>query len=389
MKVALVSFGHADSAIPMAKYISDRMEIDLFFTFSLGMRKNNVVNFENIQLKTGLQSNEIAEMSFSNEVKRYSNNKFRLGIFIYRNLKLKSLANWVLSWKYARLLRKYDLIHFNGKNLCVFQLRIFLPFKKFVFTIHDLENHTGEEAKNSIARAFNKIIIKAGYHSVIQNKSDYNWLLEKYPGKQKNIHFIPFGNLEIYKQYDTGVKQAPGCDLLFFGRISPYKGIEYFIEAVEMLKELFPRIKAIIAGSGKFYFDTKAIENNESFIILNKFIESDELVALIKASKMVVCPYTDATQSGVAMTSFVFNKPVIATNTGGFKDVIVDGFNGYLVPVKNAKVIFEKVRLLLENPGLLEQMKLNIGQQSEDGEFSWKSISKKYEEVYKSALKNI
>ncbi len=386
MKVALVSFGHADSAIPMAKAISERLEIDLVFTFSLNMRKNNVVDFENLDLKPGMQDDSICLNAFSQEVRKYVDGKFKLYLFIYKNLKFKSLNNWKFSFQYAKILRSYDIIHFNGKNLNIFQLRVFLPFKKFIYTIHDLENHTGEKAKNIFARKFNHLILKSKSHVVIQNKSDYELVKQIYPKSIKTLHFIPFGNLEIYNQYNTEHIKVPCCDVLLFGRISPYKGIEFFIEAVQKLKTEFPSIQAIIAGSGKFYFDISAIQDDNTFTIYNKFIQSDELVALIKSCKIVVCPYTDATQSGVAMTAFAFNKPVIATETGGFIDVIKDGVNGFLIPIKNSNAIYEKVKILLKNPDLLATMSQNIAEQGKSGEFAWTNIAKNYEEVYKLAL---
>ncbi|MBN1252565.1 MAG: glycosyltransferase family 4 protein [Bacteroidales bacterium] len=386
MKVALVSFGHADSAIPMAKALSERLSIDLFFTFSLNKRKNNVIDFEDIDLKIGLQNNEIKNQAFSKEVKEYLGENFPINLFVYKNLKLKSLTNWVLSWKYAKILRKYDIIHFNGKNMNILQLRFFMPFKKFVYTVHDLENHKGELAKNVFARNFNKRILKSKSHVVIQNKSDYELVKKEYPKNISSIYFIPFGNLEIYKQYNTENLNMPQSDVLLFGRISPYKGIEYFIEAVKKLKIDFPYVKAIIAGSGKFYFDISEIDSDKNFTIINKFIQSDELVAMVKACKIVVCPYTDATQSGVAMTAFVFNKPVIASNTGGFKDVIVDGVNGFLVPLKNSEAIYNKMKILLENDDLLKKMNQNIENQSRTGDFAWSTIARNYEEVYKIAL---
>ncbi len=386
MKVALVSFGHADSAIPMAKHLSEFVEIDLLFTFPLNRRKNNVINFENINIKTGIQDERIINKAFSEEVKNYVSDKFNLKLFIYKNLKIKSLSNLILSWSYSRILRKYDVIHFNGKNMHILFLRFFMPRKKFVYTVHDLENHTGEKAKNILAQKFNHQILRSNSHVVIQNKDDYNKVLQDYREKSDTIHFIPFGQLEIYKYYNTQNIKAPESDVLFFGRISPYKGIEYFVKAVKKLKNDFHGIKALIAGSGKFYFDTKDIENDKSFTIINKFIQSDELVALIKACKIVVCPYTDATQSGVALTAFVFNKPVIATETGGFKDIIKNGLNGYLVPVKDADAIYEKAKLLLENPSLLEKISKNIQDEAETGEFSWNKIAQSYIKVYKKAL---
>ncbi|OQY05521.1 MAG: hypothetical protein B6I20_01185, partial [Bacteroidetes bacterium 4572_117] len=255
MKVALVSFGHADSAIPMAKALAERLDLELFFTFSLNKRKNNVIDFENLDIKPGMQDEITTNKALSQEIKAYNGGKFPVRLFIYKNLKLKSLANWILSWKFAKILKKYDVIHLNGKNMNILQLRVFMPFKKFVYTVHDLENHTGEQSKNVVARKFNDQILKSKSHVIIQNKSDYQLVKQEYPNRGETIHFIPFGNLEIYSQYKTENIKVQESDVLFFGRISPYKGIEYFVEAVQKLRGEFPAVRAIIAGSGKFYFD--------------------------------------------------------------------------------------------------------------------------------------
>ncbi len=386
MKVALVSFGHADSAIPMAKALSEFVEVDLLFTFPMNRKRNNVIDFEELDVQPGMQNDEIVEKAFSAEVKKYVDERFKMKLFIYKSLKIKSLSNLALSRRYAKILKSYDIIHFNGKNMHILPLKFFLGKKKFIYTVHDLENHSGEQAKNVLAQKFNHNILKSDSHVIIQNKADYRKVMEEYHEQTDTIHFIPFGQLEIYKYYDTSRINVQESDVLFFGRISPYKGIEYFIKAVQMLKKDFPKLKAVIAGSGKFYFDTQEIEQDKTFSIINKFIQSDELVALIKASKIVVCPYTDATQSGVALTAFVFNKPVIATDTGGFRDVIKNGLNGYLVPGKNAEAIYEKAKLLLENKQLLEKMSENIKDEAESGDFAWSTIAKNYIEVYKKAL---
>ncbi len=386
MKVALVSFGHADSAIPMAKALSEFVEVDLLFTFPMNRKRNNVIDFEELDVQPGMQNDEIVEKAFSAEVKKYVDERFKMTLFIYKSLKIKSLSNLALSRRYAKILKSYDIIHFNGKNMHILPLKFFLGKKKFIYTVHDLENHSGEQAKNVLAQKFNHNILKSDSHVIIQNKADYRKVMEEYHEQTDTIHFIPFGQLEIYKYYDTSRINVQESDVLFFGRISPYKGIEYFIKAVQMLKKDFPKLKAVIAGSGKFYFDTQEIEQDKTFSIINKFIQSDELVALIKASKIVVCPYTDATQSGVALTAFVFNKPVIATDTGGFRDVIKNGLNGYLVPGKNAEAIYEKAKLLLENKQLLEKMSENIKDEAESGDFAWSTIAKNYIEVYKKAL---
>lgn len=388
MKIALVSFGHADHVLPMAKALAETVEVELFFALALNKKFNNVLDFQDVDVVTGFQDEETKSKAFSKEIKDFINGKFPIHLFIYKNLKFKSINNWLLSWKLSRTLRKYDVINMNGLSLNIIHLRIFMPFKKIVYTIHDLENHSGEKTKNLLVKRFNPYILHSKSHVVIQNKSDFEIVQKKYPKQKSTNHFIPFGNFEIYRQFNTDNIKTPEIDVLFFGRISIYKGIEYFIEAINLLKKDFPKIKSCIAGSGKFYFDISDIQKDNSFTIINKFIQSDELIALVKACKIVVCPYIDATQSGVAMTAFAFNKPIIATSVGGFKDVIEDGVNGFLVPVKDSRAIYEKLKLMLENKDLLEKMNQNISEQSKSGLFAWSTIARKYADIYKLAAKS-
>ncbi len=386
MKVAILSFGHADSALPMAKALSEKVETELFFVFTPRNRNNNFAHFEQQPKQLGLQTTEHTKSIFPKEVWNYIDGKFQMHSFVFKNLKLKSIANLKLAFKFSRNLKKFDLIHHNGKSMFIILLRLFMPFKKFIFTIHDLENHSGEQAKNILAKKFNHIVLKSKSHVVIQNKTDYEHVKKTYPKQNGHVHFIPFGALEIYKSYKVNGIEAVDSDAIFFGRISSYKGIEYFVDAVKKLKTEKPDIKAVIAGSGDFYFDISAIENDSAFHIINRYIDNDELVALIEKSKMVVCPYIDATQSGVAMTSFVFKKPVIATNTGGFTDIIEDDLNGYLVPVKDSEAIYQKMKYLLENPESLQKMSAYINTQLKTGDIAWSTIAEKYYNAYKQAI---
>jgi glycosyltransferase involved in cell wall biosynthesis len=92
-----------------------------------------------------------------------------------------------------------------------------------------------------------------------------------------------------------------------------------------------PNQQFLIAGD---FSDNKElfneIKDQDNLKIINKHIEIDELANIISQSKFIVCPYRDATQSGVLMTSFAMQKPVVATNVGAFPEYIEDDFNGLL-----------------------------------------------------------
>ena len=116
--------------------------------------------------------------------------------------------------------------------------------------------------------------------------------------------------------------------------------------------------------------------------ILNRFIGLDELSDLIRGALFIVCPYTDATQSGVVYSSFALNTPVIATRVGGLPEMIEDGKTGIIVPPKDSSALATAILSLLDNPELLVKMRGNIFDSSKSGRGSWNSIAKDYIDIY-------
>ena len=176
--------------------------------------------------------------------------------------------------------------------------------------------------------------------------------------------------------------------ILFFGRVSKYKGIEYLVEAFDKINKKNINIKLVIAGEGDLWFEKHKISNNKNIIIINRYIDTPELVRLISNCLFVVAPYTDATNSGVVMNSFAFNKPVIASDVGGLREVIKDGITGLLVESKNVDSLKEKIEYLIDNPALLEKMGNNIAGMRKDSEISWNNITEKCIEIYNNVIMN-
>jgi len=203
------------------------------------------------------------------------------------------------------------------------------------------------------------------------------------------INYLPFGELDIYTQFlPKDLNPEFKSDILFFGRISAYKGIEYLIEAFRIVKKNYPNLKLIIAGSGKLYFESNLADNDSSVKVINRYITNEELASLISQTRIIVCPYTDATQSGVAMTAFAFNKPVIATDTGGFPDIIIPGKTGFLVPVRDAENLANAIIKILQNPFLEKELSEKIRNFMQTSEFSWASITQKMQSIYQKAMRN-
>jgi glycosyltransferase involved in cell wall biosynthesis len=303
--------------------------------------------------------------------------------FIFHNLKIRSIKNFLLSLTLIKKLKSYDIIHFNGTNGVLPVLIFLLRKRKLVFTIHDIHSHSGEKTRYNFGERLNKYIIKSRFPLIVQNYSDYKYLIKKYSAISKKFNFIPFGVLDIYKEFEGNNFKTFSSDLLFFGRISPYKGIEYLIEAIKKLYSRGIKMNVIIAGNGDTCFQTEDLEKF-GIKLINRYIKNEELVALIMNTKVVVCPYTDATQSGVIMTAFAFNKPVVASAVGSFNEVIQDGFNGYLVPPMDSDELALKISLLIGDNNLQKDMSRNIELFNNSGEYSWEQIGENMQKFYSS-----
>lgn len=172
-----------------------------------------------------------------------------------------------------------------------------------------------------------------------------------------------------------------------FGNILSHKGADYLLEAMELVHKTIPSAKLVVAGRWKWNYDKYDYFKNKSFIyLIDKFIPDSSLAQLIRNSSICVTPYLDATQSGVIMSAFAYNKPCIATNVGGLPEMVVDKKFGKIVPPKNIDALANSIIELLHDHNLLCDYKYNIKNEYELGNKSWNIISDKLIDIYKEII---
>ena len=154
---------------------------------------------------------------------------------------------------------------------------------------------------------------------------------------------------------------------------------------MRQVHKAYPDVKLVVAGSGKLYFDTQPYVDEGLLQVHNRYLSNAELVSFITNARCVVCPYIDATQSGVIMSAFAFGKPVIATSVGALPEMVEDGRHGLIVPPKDSDALAMAICCLCDSPAMLKQMHDNILADYQSGERSWNSIAKKYVDIYTRA----
>ena len=174
--------------------------------------------------------------------------------------------------------------------------------------------------------------------------------------------------------------------ILFFGRIWPYKGLDYLIGAEPLVTEQVPEARIIIAGAGENLEPYREMMiHKDRFLIYDGYLSRETVAGLFQMATVVVLPYREATQSSVLNTAFVFGKPVVATRVGSFPEYIEDGLTGLLVPPNDVNKLAEALITLLTDGPLRRDMGKKAYEKAV-GDLSPATIARKTEQVYSQIL---
>ena len=133
--------------------------------------------------------------------------------------------------------------------------------------------------------------------------------------------------------------------ILYFGRLSPEKGVKTLIEAAKLCG-----CHLVILGTGPQEEELKAIAEHCDNIEFKGFQTGEALRNYVKNSKCVILPsewYENGPYS--AMEAMALGKPLIVSNMGGLPELVEDGVNGFVYE-KTAEALAERVQKLQDLP---------------------------------------
>lgn len=140
--------------------------------------------------------------------------------------------------------------------------------------------------------------------------------------------------------------------VLEFGHLSRDKGTNTLLEAAKRM----PEIRFLFAGYGEAEKDIDAVSNAEYV----GFKTGEELKALIRKAMCSVYPsewYENCPFS--VIESQMYGTPVIGSRMGGIPELVQEGKTGFLFEAGNADDLENKLRSLIETPGLLDEFSQN------------------------------
>ncbi|HJS85056.1 MAG TPA: glycosyltransferase [Acetobacteraceae bacterium] len=124
--------------------------------------------------------------------------------------------------------------------------------------------------------------------------------------------------------FDFGVAKPPGRHggprrVLSFGRLLPYKGLDLLAEALRQLGSR-PDMTVRVVGQGPEGPALAALRALPGVTVENRWVPEADMGALIGWADLVVLPYREASQSGIAAAALAAGRPVLATRVGGLAE---------------------------------------------------------------------
>lgn len=321
-----------DSCLETLQSIKEHVDIDVMIEVSPDSRKSTVFELSNTEQYNRLEKLEnILSTDTWILFKPYFDKMSSVEVLSFKGKSMLGADSIFGGIFLGRLIRsrKYDIVHFDTASGRAISSLFFLRNQQIALTIHDPVPHVGEESPLlDLVRFFYKrmatsISFYSSYSTGLYKK--YNKHVNK---KLNQLRLQPYSFISQFKQLPFPDTRY----ILFFGQLSYYKGIDLLLEAIPTVLNAYPEEHFVIAGkSNGFNFDKQLLEQYTQHItFIEDYLSIEELSHLIHSSKFVVCPYREATQSGVLMTAFAMGKTVLATKIGAFPEYIADGINGML-----------------------------------------------------------
>jgi glycosyltransferase involved in cell wall biosynthesis len=360
MRVALISFDFAEYSVRLASALADHATVLLLLNEALGAPFTS-------QLDTRVHHIPIPRLRHRQALRQIRRNR------------------WIL-----RQLREFrpDVVHLQQGSMWFNMALQFDHSFPLVLTVHDAQRHPGDKLSRKTPYLFSKMVFYRADRLIAHNEYVKALLHGKLKIPEERLDVIPHIQLgqNGHRQGVAGGEESHGETVLFFGRIWPYKGLDYLIRAEPWIAQKIPGIRIVIAGQGEqFERYRRLMVHPDRFVVLNRHIADSEAATLFRQAGVVVLPYTEASQSGVIPVAYTYGKPVVGTTVGGLPEMIEGGVTGLLVPPGDERSLAEAIVAILGDDAQRRRMG-DAAKRKIECECSPAVIARKTFDVYRATL---
>lgn len=234
---------------------------------------------------------------------------------------------------------------------------------KVVIEFHEVLDTA--EARIPLVRAYvgviGPLLVRLSHAFVIHSSFDLPALRERYPLGDRSVAIIPCALFDHYQLAEGQQPQrsAPAecCNLLFFGVIRPYKGLEDLVAAFEAIPEdKIDNFWLTVVGEPweDWTLPLEMIEKSryrDRITVITRYVPDEEVAAYFAGADAVVLPYHRSSASGPVHVTMSQGLPLVVTSVGGLTEAVAGYEGAIMVPPKSPEQLRDALLRVLDMRG--------------------------------------
>lgn len=307
-----------------------------------------------------------------------------------QNIKEELHTCWFLYCLYKK--EKPDVVHHVGlKTILWGTLAAKLAgVKGVVNAVSGLGIFFSEENKSMAARLLPKVL-RFSHHRpnlvvIFQNDEDKELFLRNGIIEKKQAFYIKGSGVNLNEYCYTPEPEIGKIRVLLTARMIIEKGIFVLIDAAELLRTQYQnKVEFLLCGG--LDDNPKAIRKEEletkcDGVYIQWLGYRTDILNILKSCHIVAFPsyYKEGLPKSLIEADAI-GRPIVTTDWIGCREAVVDGYNGYLIPIKNSKTLADKLQVLFDNKELRIKMGGNSRRLAER-DFSIENVIEKHLKIY-------
>jgi len=303
-------------------------------------------------------------------------------------------------------LSKFDLVHFNGPHIIFGKLNLPTVCTVHSNQVNEVKLKLANLRSQKTATAIGDLILKNPVGSIcdilVAHTTDKIICPSPYLARllksyclvdEEKICVVPNGiNLEAFDKMHDDDNVLSKYDLerdnyvLYIGRLTPLKGVQYLIKAFKAIKKKYANLKLVIVGTGDFEHYLRNLARGVKNVVFTGYVDSPRVKKSLYANCVaVVVPSSYEGLPMVVLEAMACKKAVIASDVGGIPMLIRHGKNGFLTKPGDSRSLKKFIRILLEDPDLRKNMG-SFGRKLAEEKFTVDKMVSETLSIYKSLV---
>ncbi len=201
-----------------------------------------------------------------------------------------------------------------------------------------------------------------------QNEDDMRMIKRKGLLWRTNYQTIPGSGVNLNEFKFCKLPKRPVFSMIC--RITGSKGVDEYIRAARYVKEKYPDAEFNLIGpfdNDDSSIDIEKLRNAKKDGIITLIGYVNDVRPYIEQCRIFVLPsyYPEGIPRSI-LEAMAMGRAIITTNSPGCRETVIDGYNGYLIPPKNADELAKTMVWMIENADAVEQMGVNSRRMCEE-----------------------